>query len=203
MIVHSAMQSDLFAGSPEPTSGAGVLAGSFSRRLTVTDHITREASISECGRYRYTLTRIWDDQRSSLSVIMLNPSTADADQDDPTIRRCIAFARREGFGGINVLNLFAFRATSPDDMIAAEDPVGPECSDRIDAALRRSAAFGLPVLAAWGAHGAYQQRGEAVANRAADFGARLVCLGTTADGHPRHPLYVRGDQPLVALATAA
>jgi hypothetical protein len=196
-------QRDLFAASAELTWRDDVLAGSFNGRPIVTDQVTRAASISECGQYRYSLTRIWDDQRPSLPVIMLNPSTADAEQDDPTIRRCMAFAAREGFGGIEVLNLFAFRATSPADMIAAADPIGPGCSDRLDAVLKRSAETGIPVLAAWGAHGAHQQRGQVVARCAANWGAKLVCLGTTADGHPRHPLYVRGDQSLVPLDAAA
>ncbi len=128
---------------------------------------------------------------------MLNPSTADAEVDDPTIRRCISFAKREGFGGITVLNLFAYRATSPDDMMAVADPIGPECSIYIEAVMASAAEMGLPVLAAWGANGDFLGRAEMVCLSAKGHGARLVCLGTTKLGHPRHPLYVRGDQPFV------
>ena len=84
-----------------------------------------DALISPCGQYRYWLMRSWDKYSPRLPIIMLNPSTADASTNDPTIRRCIAFAVREGFGSIVVTNLFAFRATSPDAMKAAVDPVGP------------------------------------------------------------------------------
>ena len=82
------------------------------------------ATISECGLYRYSLTRVWDDVLPMCIFVMLNPSTADADIDDPTIRRCINFAKREGCGSLMVVNLFAYRATSPADMKAAVDPIG-------------------------------------------------------------------------------
>jgi hypothetical protein len=155
--------------------------------------VLKSAEISACGRYRYCLVREWDASRYLFSIIMLNPSTADAELDDPTIRRCMAFARREGFGGIRVMNLFAFRATSPDDMKAAADPIGP-ANDFHLARLLNSA--GAPALAAWGAHGDHLDRARQVRAMAAERNARLVCLGKTAGGHPRHPLYIRGDQPL-------
>ena len=161
--------------------------------------ITRGAAISDCGQYRYSLTRKWEPGAYSLPIIMLNPSTADADIDDPTIRRCMSFARREGFGGIRVVNLFAFRATSPDDMMAAADPFGPGGAEHLEDVLSIAAQAGLPVLAAWGTLGGYRQRDEAVKMSAKGWGTKLVCLGTTKDGHPRHPLYVRGDQPFEAL----
>lgn len=157
------------------------------------------AAISPCGQYRYWLTRRWDVGAHLLPTIMLNPSTADAEHDDPTIRRCMAFARRDGFGGIRFMNLFAVRATSPADMIAAADPIGPECSSHLEVMLERSAVHRIPVLAAWGANGGHRQRDEAVKLSAKGWGARLVCLGTTTAGHPRHPLYVKGDQPFVPL----
>ena len=163
----------------------------------------RTATISPCGKYRYDLTRQWRWGHSALGshllpIIMLNPSTADADVDDPTIRRCISFARREGFDGIRVVNLFAYRATSPGDMKIAADPFGPEGSAYIERTLEMAAVLETPVLAAWGAHGGFRARDEAVRISAKGWGARLVCLGVTAAGHPRHPLYVKGDQPFVA-----
>lgn len=157
----------------------------------MTDLLTRsDATISECGLYRYRLTREWGAGATAV-FIMLNPSTADASQDDPTIRRCVGFAKREGCGRLEVVNLFAFRATAPKDMRAAADPIGPENDAHILAAV--TAADG-PRIAAWGAHGG--QRGKEVGRRLRGMG--LKCLGLTAALAPRHPLYVRGDAPLVA-----
>lgn len=155
------------------------------------------ALISDCGRYRYILRRQWDPGAGHLLVVMLNPSTADAEIDDPTIKRCISFARREMFGGIVVMNLFAFRATSPNDMKAADDPIGPDNDSWLGTMLTAAPTFDQTVLAAWGAHGAHLDRAAQVVALADRAGCRLVCLGTTAAGHPRHPLYVAGHQPLV------
>jgi hypothetical protein len=155
----------------------------------------KSADISECGTYRYRLTRSWA-AGYSLFFVMLNPSTADADIDDPTIRRCMVFAKREGAGGIVVANLFAFRATSPEVMKAAPDPFGPGNAQVLHCIGMESAAFNVPIVCAWGTQG-----GDAVGyvtRLFAETGARLVCLGKTKDGHPRHPLYVKGDQPLVS-----
>lgn len=99
--------------------------------------------------------------------------------------------------GIAVMNLFAFRATSPDDMKAAVDPIGPQTDRRLGVLLAGAREHGLPVLAARGAHGDHLGRASAVRAMAAQEGARLVCLGKTKGDHPRHPLYVPGDQPLV------
>lgn len=149
------------------------------------------AIISPCGLYRYRLSRRWDDGPTCVFV-MLNPSTADAAQDDPTIRRCIGFAKREGCGALDVVNLFAFRATSPAHMKAAPDPIGLDNDDHVMCALVDADG---PVIAAWGAHGSFRGR---------DSTVRLLtdvpmsCLGLTKAGAPRHPLYVRGDAPLIA-----
>lgn len=131
---------------------------------------------------------------------MLNPSTADANLDDPTIRRCVSFAQREGYGGIIVMNLFAFRATSPDDMKGANDPFGDECGYHLDTLFEYANEYRTPILAAWGAHGGYRQRDMAINATAKGWGTPLVCLGKTAAGHPRHPLYVKGDQPFEEFA---
>lgn len=132
------------------------------------------------------LTRIWDPTRPSLVVIGLNPSAADETKDDPTVRRCQGYARLWGFGGLVMLNLFAYRATNPADLKATGDPVGPIN----DAALRRETA-GRRVLAAWGVHGAYRDRAPAVLRLLA--GRDVVCLARTKAGFPRHPLYCRAD----------
>lgn len=156
--------------------------------------LRRTAHISPCGLYRYRLTREWSDT-APLPFVMLNPSTADADLDDPTIRRCMGFARREGAGGIVVVNQFAFRATDPDALRTAADPHGPENDAALAEAAREAAAAGMPIVCAWGTHGGRSNRHITIIQAS---GVRLVCLGVTKDGHPRHPLYVRGDQPLVA-----
>lgn len=161
--------------------------------------ILKDALISPCGQYRYWLTRRWSLLQEPLLIVMLNPSTADAENDDPTIRRCMTFARREGFGGIRVMNLFAFRATSPEVMKAADAPIGTDNGRHLSGALARAADTNTPVLAAWGAHGSFRDRARMAAISAKGHGAKLVCLGVTKDGHPRHPLYVRADQPFIAL----
>lgn len=155
----------------------------------------RGAYISPCGVYRYSLEREWADGTGpTCAFIMLNPSTADADIDDPTIRRCIAFAQRWGFRALTVVNLFAFRATDPKAMISAADPVGPANDAAIASAVE---SCGL-LVAAWGVHGTLRGRGVAVRRLVEDHEGRgLHHLGLTRDGHPRHPLYLRGDsQPV-------
>jgi hypothetical protein len=117
---------------------------------------------------------------------MLNPSAADAEHDDPTIRRCIGFARRWGYGALDVVNLFAFRTHSPALLKRAADPVGPE-NDRH---LAETVARASRVVAAWGCHGGFDGRNTKVLPL---LGNSSVCFGLTRGGHPRHPLYVRGD----------
>ena len=128
---------------------------------------------------------------------MLNPSTADGSRDDPTIRRVIGFSRRWGFASALVVNLFAWRATRPADLLDAEDPVGPDNDGTVLDVVARSDAILL-------AHGALPRRlaprAEVVAALLRGAGPGVRCLGRTASGWPRHPLYVRGDtapQPLV------
>lgn len=156
-----------------------------------------DAQMSPCEQYRYILTRRWGVGRSAVFV-MLNPSTADAATDDPTIRRCVSFARREGCSGITVVNLYAFRATGPADMLKAGDPVGPANDVYLVGAINGAADSGSPVIAAWGANG-NAIRARVVVNMAWEAGVELMCLGVTKGGSPRHPLYVRGDTPLVVL----
>lgn len=155
------------------------------------------AVLSECGKYRYQLTRQWADG-PVMGFIMLNPSTADATVDDPTIRRCIAFATREGCGGLLVMNLFALRATKPSALAQHSHPIGPEWRHWMDAGLARVTG---PLVAGWGAQKGIDAAVATTLHVVSVCGTRheVKCLGTTKDGYPRHPLYVRGDQPLVAL----
>ena len=156
------------------------------------------ADISPCGLYRYALTRTWDLALPVLVFIMLNPSTADWQLDDPTIRRCMGFARDNGFGGIVVVNLFAFRATDPKLMKSAAAPVGADNEAAIlDAARRRRP--GDVFVAAWGVHGRLNERDRAVVALLEGEGVEVQCLGRTKDGHPRHPLYLPATAPLTPL----
>ncbi len=156
---------------------------------------TAGAVVSDCYTYRYSLFRRWS-VGPVCGFVMLNPSTADAETDDPTIRRCISFAMREGCGALEVFNLFAFRATEPEDMAQAVDPVGPENDRHIVDGLARVDG---PIICAWGAHWMARERADQVL---AIIGSRARCLGLTKRGMPRHPLYVKGDAPLVLFSGA-
>lgn len=128
---------------------------------------------------------------------MLNPSSADYERDDPTIRRCMGLARREGHGGIDVVNLFAFRTARPADLKRAVDPEGPQNRAVLAEAADAACRSGLPALCAWGAHGAWLGRGQAVTALLRSRGLALLCLGRTASGEPLHPLYVPAGRLLV------
>ena len=141
------------------------------------------AEISPCERYRYTLGRIWDSELPYVAFIGLNPSTADAVEDDPTLNRCIQYAKAWGYGGVWMVNLFAFRATSPVDMKAADDPVGPDN----DQSLKSVCEAADLVVAAWGNHGSFRNRSRQV--RVMLDG--LHCLKLNKSGEPAHPLYQR------------
>jgi hypothetical protein len=157
------------------------------------DPPARAAVISDCGKYRYQLFRIWSPKKPLVVFIMLNPSTADASQDDPTIRRCIGFAQAWGYGGIAVVNLFAWRATDPQELLLANGAIGPQN----DYFLQQAFVDAGAVVAAWGAQPVAAARAAGVQLLAQQVGARLLCLGTTKEGHPRHPLYVAKGTPLV------
>ncbi len=145
------------------------------------------AQFSDCRRYRYALWRTWQEGESHVMFIGLNPSTADETKDDPTIRRCIGYAKAWGFGGIHMLNLFAFRATNPKDLKKANDPVGKEN----DSYLKMYLEPGGLNIACWGTHGSFLNRGEEVIellNR-----GNLSCFDLTKNGQPKHPLYLKQD----------
>lgn len=160
--------------------------------LPGTSDVERSATISDDGLYRYDLTRTWGPGPRVL-WIMLNPSTADGDADDPTIRRIIGFSKRDGFGSAVVCNLFAFRATEPAFMFRAEDPYGPLNDEFIQGHALEAAS----VVAAWGDRGSHRNRDAQVIELLREAGVRSVyCIGRTTKARaPRHPLYVRKTQP--------
>jgi hypothetical protein len=158
--------------------------------------ISGTAKFSECGSYRYELTRSWDATKPELVVVMLNPSTADAAVDDHTIRRVRGFAEAWGYGEARVLNLFALRAREPGVLRYHWKPIGPENTKHLRDALQAAAAAKRPVLAAWGTNGWIWNRAFHVVHMVE--GVSWICLGKTKDGSPKHPLYVaRSTRPQV------
>jgi len=145
----------------------------------------RGAVLSPCGAYRYRLWRQWGNG-SRCVFVMLNPSTADAAHDDPTLRRCLAFARGWGHDHLDVVNLFAFRATQPRVCLRAPDPVGPDNDKHIAEAVRGAAL----VVVAWGEHGAWCKSDRAVLALLEREGVTPHALRLTQSGQPEHPLYL-------------
>lgn len=163
---------------------------------TPADPTSSSAVISDDGVYRYELRRTWAIDLPHMTFVMLNPSTADALQDDPTIRRCRGFAEREGCGTLRVLNLYAFRATKPQRLWEAYakgvDIVGPDNDAWLESAPGRQDI----VVAAWGAHGA-PDRVEQVRRILSSRGDDVFALSLTKAGAPGHPLYLPKDAPLI------
>lgn len=168
----------------------------ITRRATLRDTLS-EAIYSDCERYRYALTRIWGDG-PRLTYVMLNPSKATEQANDPTIERCERRARALGYGGFRACNLFALRETDPATMRRAAEPCGPDN----DAALGAGADWADAVLCAWGVHGVHQGRGAQVETLLRAVGTPLLVLGLTKAGHPRHPLYVSYRSAPVPWGTA-
>ncbi|MDA0717986.1 MAG: DUF1643 domain-containing protein [Cyanobacteria bacterium] len=153
------------------------------------------AAFSLCGQYRWWLERVWQPAAPRLLFIGLNPSRADGQRDDPTLRRLLGFSRRWGFGSLEVLNLFARISPSPAVLHRAADPVGTEADAWIQK--RLTANPQAPVWLGWGNQGAWQSRERSV--QAFLQGRGLLTLGCTASGQPRHPLYVASDVALQPL----
>jgi hypothetical protein len=156
------------------------------------------AVFSACGSYRWWLERRWCPQAPRLLFIGLNPSRADAGRDDPTLRRLIGFARGWGFGGLEVLNLFARVGARPEILRRSADPVGAAT----DAWLRHRLRVLPKVWLGWGNQGGWRNRDREVLELLEQERARLFCLGLTAAGQPRHPLYCPARLPLQAFAAS-
>jgi len=155
------------------------------------------ARYSDCERYRYDLTRTWEPAGPKALFVMLNPSTATELANDPTIERVERRARRMGFGAYRVCNLFAWRATRPEQLLGAAAPVGPDNDD----ALVEACCWADQVICAWGNHGEFGSRGAEVESLLRRTTSPLFHLGLTLKGHPKHPLYLPySAQPVEWLA---
>ncbi len=169
--------------------------------MLILDGWTGGAEISDCGTYRYSLSREWSDGEGTVLWIMLNPSTADSCLNDPTIRRCIGFSRAWGAKRLEVRNLFAYRATDPKAMIAAHasgvDVVG-NTSDVLfpnDRRILEAAERASRIICAWGAEPFAKHRAKFIMRMLGHL--KLECLGLTKNKDPKHPLYVKADAELI------
>jgi hypothetical protein len=152
------------------------------------------AEFSECKKYRYSLFRDWDNTKPVLGFCMLNPSTADEVANDPTIARCQRRAELCGYGGIVVVNIFAFRSTDPNKLYNVKDPIGPDN----DLFISNAAARCRTMICGWGKHGSYNGRGEEVLSILKKY-TRVCALKVNKDGSPSHPLYIGYDVEPVEL----
>jgi hypothetical protein len=152
--------------------------------------LERDAVISDCGKYRYLLRRTWDHDKPQALIIMLNPSTADAETDDATIRSCIRLTKAAGYGSFEVVNLYGLRATDPKELFAAYAPIGPRNEIITVAAIGRCDT----AICAWGAH--RMAVGQYLLDRIRCWRTAAYCWGVTKSGAPRHPLYVKTGTPL-------
>lgn len=150
----------------------------------------KDAVIDPTGLYRYWLYREWDTTAKKVAFVMLNPSCADTTNDDPTLRRCISFAKSWGYGSLEVVNLFAYRDSKPVKLKDATDPVGKENDRYLQEVVKRADK----IIVAWGNSGILNNRYKDVLNMLNGLGGiQLYCLKTTKKGHPYHPLYVKGN----------
>ena len=152
----------------------------------------RGAIFDETATYRYLLSRRWENDGRSVTFVMLNPSTADAFKEDPTITRCIGFAKGFGYHALRIVNIFAFRSTDPKKLRKVEDPVGPDNDRYIREACFRSSS----VICAWGTHGALHARDLKAWEQIRLEVPNVFCLGRTKGGHPKHPLYLKATTEL-------
>lgn len=154
-------------------------------------YLENDAVISDCGKYRYLLRRIWDRAKPRALIVMLNPSTADAVVDDPTIRSCVRLCQ-PFFGGFEVINLYAFRSTDPEGLLESDDPIGPDNWKVAKAAAIRSDL----IICAWGAHEAAKTPSSTMFSVLLSQRPAVFCFDTTKHGMPKHPLYIKSGSSL-------
>lgn len=157
--------------------------------------VRKGALLSPSRTYRYILSRSWcsSSTPNQLIVIGLNPSKADARVDDPTVKKLIFITRRFGYNALMLLNLFAYRATDPKELLKVEDPIGPMNNEILE-----SYCSGIgDIVLAWGNGGTYMERGREVMNMLLPTNKLLKCFGKTGQGHPCHPLYLPKETKIV------
>lgn len=178
-------------------SGNNRATGSVGKETVIPDsplgYLEAGAVLSECGCYRYRLWRTWDAEKPTAAWVMLNPSTADAHRDDQTLRKVVGFSKRWGCGSVDVVNLFACRATDPAQLERESDPVGPLWLAHFVAAVTRADR----IIVAWGTARFAKQRVVEAARLLSLMTRPVLCLGTTTDGSPRHPVRLSYGTPLV------
>ena len=157
-------------------------------------YLENDAVISECGKYRYLLRRTWDHNRPRALLVMLNPSTADATLDDATIRSCVRLLNGQGYGSMEVVNVYAYRATDPSELAKQADPFGPCNEATVAAAVARCDV----VVCAWGAYPPAREHARRILNEARSRRPAVYCFGKTKAGAPKHPLYIKSGTPLQA-----
>jgi hypothetical protein len=147
------------------------------------------ASFSEDRKYRFSLWRVWDDSKPLIHFVMLNPSTADETDNDPTVERCKRRAEQNGYGGLIVTNIFAYRSTEPKELKKCLDPIG-FCNDShiIDAS-----RMAKDTICGWGKYGEYLDRGARVLDLLKFWGIKVKALRVNKGGTPAHPLYIGYD----------
>jgi hypothetical protein len=167
-------------------------AKQLHHRQNNVDGIEYGAVFDVNDKYRYSLWRAWSTYHPRIVFVLLNPSTANEHKNDPTILRCMGFARAWNFGSMEVVNLFAFKATDYRELLKVQDPTGEENNRFLMQAVERCST----VVLGWGNRGKFLNRDRQVLSLLADR-SDVHCLGITKDGQPRHPLYVKGDTSLV------
>jgi hypothetical protein len=155
-------------------------------------YLENDAVISDCGKYRYLLRRTWDHKKPRALLVMLNPSTADGRQDDATIRSCVRLLSGLGYGSMEVVNVFGYRATKPDELLKVDDPCGPKNEDCVKAAIGRCDI----VIAAWGAWPPAEAASVYIRNAVSAARPAMFCFGRTQSGAPKHPLCIKSGTPL-------
>lgn len=171
-----------------PASKVRLRTATFGKEMVVDGQTGQPRAV-----YRYSLGRTWGFGKGLVNFLMLNPSTADQHVDDPTIRRCIAFAMDWGYRQLTITNLFALRSTDPGALYSHQAPIGPEN----DAMIRQVAEVAEQIVCAWGVVGAFRDRGRHVLDMLSEFGRdRVYCFGKTKGDAPKHPLYLPGTSRL-------
>lgn len=162
------------------------------------NNMIKSALLSDCQKYRYSLTRIWDESLPKIMFIMLNPSTADGTQDDPTIRRCISFAKQYGYGGLYVCNIFAYRATNPKELLKIHNPFG----DQNIFITRQLADEVETIVCAWGNKEIINKllKGNEPYLLLQYCTNKLHYIDISKDGIPKHPLYLKSSLKIKKIA---